>query len=57
MSSVVNKSDKAVIRSRLLEAGVNEADQRIALQNALVIAKIVRLEFPHDWYFPVPRIE
>lgn len=33
----------------MLESGVNEADQRLALQNALVVAKIVRFEFPHDW--------
>jgi hypothetical protein len=45
----VNKEDKAVIRGRLLESGVNEADQRLALQNAIVIAKIVRYEFPNDW--------
>jgi hypothetical protein len=45
----VHKEDKAVIRARLLESGVNEADQRLALQNAIVIAKIVRYEFPNDW--------
>lgn len=50
-SNAVDKNDKAVIRTRLLESGVNEADQRLALQNALVIAKIVRFEFPNDWYY------
>lgn len=49
IGSAVSKEDKTLIRSRLLESGVNEADQRLALQNALVIAKIVRFEFPHDW--------
>jgi hypothetical protein len=53
-NSGVDKEDKAVIRARLLESGVNEADQRLALQNALVIAKIARLEFPNDWYAPAP---
>lgn len=48
-TNAVSKEDKTLIRSRLLESGVNEADQRLALQNALVIAKIVRFEFPHDW--------
>lgn len=48
--SAVSKEDKAIIRSRLLESGVNEANQRLALQNALVIAKIVRFEFPNDWF-------
>ncbi|KAH7110330.1 armadillo-type protein [Dendryphion nanum] len=47
--NAVDKEDKAIIRARLLESGANEADQRLALQNALVIAKIVRFEFPHDW--------
>lgn len=47
--SAVDKNDKAQIRARLLESGMNEADHRLALQNALVIAKIVRFEFPNDW--------
>ncbi|KAF2265528.1 ARM repeat-containing protein [Lojkania enalia] len=48
-TNAVGREDKATIRSRLLQSGVNEADQRLALQNALVIAKIVRFEFPNDW--------
>jgi hypothetical protein len=47
--SAVNKHDKAQIRERLLDSAVNEADQRLALQNALVVAKIGRLEYPGDW--------
>jgi hypothetical protein len=54
-NSGVDKQDKAIIRARLLESGVNEADQRLALQNALVIAKIARLEFPNDWYGLTPQ--
>ncbi|KAF1916652.1 armadillo-type protein [Ampelomyces quisqualis] len=45
----VPKEDKLAIRSRLLESAVNEPDQRLALQNALVVAKVVRFEFPTDW--------
>lgn len=45
----VSKEDRNIIRSRLLESGVDEADRRLALQNALVIAKIVRFEYPNDW--------
>lgn len=48
--SAVNKEDRSVIRSRLLESGIEEYDQRLALQNALVVAKIVRFEYPNDWY-------
>ncbi|KAF2200994.1 ARM repeat-containing protein [Delitschia confertaspora ATCC 74209] len=47
--NAVSKEDKAAIRARLLQSGIEEADQRLALQNALVIAKIVRFEFPNDW--------
>ncbi|CAN9098913.1 unnamed protein product [Alternaria alternata] len=48
-TNAVSKEDKATIRARLLESAVNEADHRLALQNALVVAKIVRFEFPNDW--------
>lgn len=47
--SAVSKNDKDVIRSRLLESALQEQDARLALQNALVIAKIARFEYPHDW--------
>jgi hypothetical protein len=49
-SSAVSSDDKAVIRSRLLESGIEEYDHRLALQNALVIAKVSRFEYPQDWY-------
>jgi hypothetical protein len=55
--SAVNKEDKSTIRSRLLESAVNEADQRLALQNALVVAKIVRFEFPNDWSVDVVVVD
>jgi len=47
--SAVSKHDKDVIRSRLLRSVLDEPDDRLALQNALVVAKIARFEFPHDW--------
>jgi len=45
----VSKEDKDVIRSRLLESILTERENRLAVQNALVIAKIARFEYPHDW--------
>ena len=48
-SNAIKKDEKALIRSRCLEAGINEPDRRLALQNALVVAKIVRFEYPHEW--------
>jgi hypothetical protein len=45
----INKQDKSKIRSRLLIAGYHEPDDRLALQNALLTAKIVRSDFPREW--------
>jgi hypothetical protein len=43
------KNDKAQIRGQILSAGVNEADPRLALHIALVIARIARYDFPTQW--------
>jgi hypothetical protein len=33
----------------LLEGGVGEAETQLALQNALVVSKVVRIDYPLDW--------
>ena len=48
-TSAIKKEEKILIRSRCVESGIIEPDHRLALQNALVVAKIARFEFPHDW--------
>ncbi|KAK5165907.1 uncharacterized protein LTR77_008831 [Saxophila tyrrhenica] len=48
-SNAVSKEDKNAIRSRLLSSILNEGENGLAVQNALVIAKIARFEYPHDW--------
>ncbi|KIW61288.1 hypothetical protein PV05_01427 [Exophiala xenobiotica] len=45
----IDKNEKQQIKSRSIEAGVREPVTALALQNALMLAKIVRYEFPHDW--------
>ncbi|KAL8766030.1 MAG: hypothetical protein Q9209_007059 [Squamulea sp. 1 TL-2023] len=45
----IKKNEKDQIRSRSIESGTNEPDHRLALHNALMIAKIVRYEYPLDW--------
>ena len=47
--NAISKEEKSLIRSRCVEYGINEADHRLALQNAILTAKIVRYDFPHDW--------
>lgn len=45
----ISKLEKEQIRHRAIEAGVREPVPALALQNSLMLAKIVRYEFPHDW--------
>ncbi|KAJ5678871.1 hypothetical protein N7462_007115 [Penicillium macrosclerotiorum] len=48
-TNAIAKEEKIQIKTRALEAGVEEPARQLALQNALMIAKILRYEFPHDW--------
>lgn len=45
----IQKPEKEKIRTKAIEVGVQETRRPLALQNALMLAKIVRFEFPHDW--------
>ncbi|KAL1864497.1 hypothetical protein VTK73DRAFT_5845 [Phialemonium thermophilum] len=42
----INAADKDLIRSRLLQGSIGEEDKALALHNALVVAKLVRIDFP-----------
>ena len=48
-TNAIKKDEKDLIRSRSLNSGINEPDRRLALQISIVIAKITRYEYPHDW--------
>jgi hypothetical protein len=48
-TTAVKAEDKALIRSRLLQGAIEEADRNLLLQGALVIGKVARFEFPSDW--------
>jgi len=45
----ISKDEKNTIKTRAIEFGVLEPVSTLALQNALMLAKVVRHEFPHDW--------
>ncbi|EEP76953.1 conserved hypothetical protein [Uncinocarpus reesii 1704] len=47
---------KQQIKNRALEAGVVEPVPQLALHNALMVAKILRLEFPTEWPDAIPKI-
>lgn len=48
-SNALPKEEKIHIRSRALQAGVQEAQTNLAKFNALILAKIARYEFPNGW--------
>ena len=48
-SNPLSGDDRNAIRSRLFESGVTEQHPQLALQNSLVISKIVRMEYPGEW--------
>ncbi|KAK4157768.1 armadillo-type protein [Chaetomidium leptoderma] len=45
----IKPENKQLIRSRLLQGSLNEEDRTFALHNALVTAKIVRIDYPNEW--------
>ncbi|KAK0747848.1 armadillo-type protein [Apiosordaria backusii] len=42
-------AQRELIRSRLLQGSIDEEDRPLALHNALVTAKIVRIDYPDSW--------
>ncbi|XP_003744438.1 importin-11 [Galendromus occidentalis] len=49
-------TEKAVIRDMLLQSLTTTLGQQLALQLALVIAKVSRYDFPGDWQAVVPHL-
>ena len=45
----IEQWEKSLIRSECLEGAIREPDRRIVLQHALIVAKIVRIDFPQQW--------
>ncbi|PYH43275.1 putative importin 11 [Aspergillus saccharolyticus JOP 1030-1] len=48
-TNAIKKEEKEHIKLRALQAGVVEPAPLLALHNALMLAKIMRYEFPQDW--------
>lgn len=47
--SAIKPDEKERIKARALQAGVLEPAPQLALHNALVLSKILRIEFPIEW--------
>lgn len=54
--NVLKMDEKLRIRERLFQGTVDEPDKSLALHNALVVAKVVRLEYPATWPDAIPTI-
>lgn len=48
----IPQASKKTIRDRLFQGTVGEGDRQLAKLNALVVAKVVRIEFPSTWSSP-----
>jgi hypothetical protein len=47
--NAIKPDEKATIRAQLLDGGLNEPEPALALQSALVISKVVRIDYPTEW--------
>lgn len=47
--NAIKPAEKLQMRDQLLDAGIKETDPQLALQNALAISKVVRIDYPQDW--------
>lgn len=45
----IKADEKALIRSRLFQGTIEEEENNLALHNALVVAKVVRIDYPSEW--------
>ncbi|KAL4922715.1 armadillo-type protein [Aspergillus aurantiobrunneus] len=54
--NAIKKEEKEQIKIRALEGGVVEPAPLLALHNALVLAKIMRFEYPQDWPEGIPAV-
>ncbi|KAI0170404.1 putative importin 11 [Pestalotiopsis sp. NC0098] len=49
IQNAIQPAQKEVIRSNLYRGSVGEEDKQLAMHNALVVAKITRIDFPQAW--------
>jgi len=52
----ITPENKQLIRARLFQGSIDEEDKALCLHNALVTAKIVRIEYPDDWPDALPML-
>ncbi|KAI2604675.1 ARM repeat-containing protein [Hypoxylon sp. NC1633] len=53
IASCISEKSRQAIRERLFQGTVKESDRQLATHNALIIAKVVRVDFPNMWRTPM----
>ncbi|KAI0810277.1 putative importin 11 [Xylaria sp. FL0064] len=56
VKNAIQPAEKHLIRSNLFCGSIEERDPQLALHNALVVAKIVRIDFPGEWPNALPDL-
>ncbi|KAI0158257.1 putative importin 11 [Xylariaceae sp. FL1272] len=56
LKNAIQPAEKHLVRSHLFQGTIDEPDEKLALHNALVTAKIVRTDFPTEWPDPLENI-
>ncbi|KAK8072407.1 ARM repeat-containing protein, partial [Apiospora saccharicola] len=56
LKNAIQPAKKDQIRSKLFSGTVGEPDKKLALHNALVTAKIIRIDYPQAWPEALPNL-
>ncbi|KAK8074850.1 hypothetical protein PG997_009513 [Apiospora hydei] len=56
LKNAIQPAKKDLIRSKLFSGTVGEPDKQLALHNALVTAKIIRIDYPQAWPEALPNL-
>lgn len=54
--NAITAEEKVYIRSHLLKGGVAEEEKNLALQNAILVSKVVRIDYPSEWPEALPNL-
>ena len=49
VASAITKEEKQRIRARLLSGSIEETSSQLAVQNAVIVGKVARIEYPLEW--------
>ena len=48
-TNAIKKEEKELIKSRSVDAVLNEPNDQLALHSANFLSKVIRIEYPREW--------